>query len=129
MQVLYPLLPELTVPKVLFSDRENYVFAMSHAPAGARVWKETLLTGEVDLEIGKHVGRVLGSIHQATAQNAALVKAFRDHAVFVQLRVEPYYRRIQERLPDVAVAVQPIIERMLSLKRRFATGITVRRIF
>src|SRR5271165_5280337 len=38
MQVLEPLLPPLTVPHVLFSDRENYVFAMSHAPADARVW-------------------------------------------------------------------------------------------
>src|SRR5216684_8996118 len=34
MQVLHSLLPELTVPEVLFTDRENYVFAMSHAPAG-----------------------------------------------------------------------------------------------
>ena len=32
MRVLEPLLPPLTVPRVLFSDRENYVFAMSHAP-------------------------------------------------------------------------------------------------
>src|SRR5437660_11746309 len=29
MQVLHPLLPQLTVPEVLFSDRANYVFAMS----------------------------------------------------------------------------------------------------
>src|SRR6266849_4566544 len=36
MEVLYPLLPKPTVPEVLFSDRANYVFAMSHAPAGAR---------------------------------------------------------------------------------------------
>src|SRR5262249_24894458 len=43
MQVLHSLLPEPTVPEVLFSDRANYVFAMSHAPAGSQVWKETLL--------------------------------------------------------------------------------------
>src|SRR3954447_22829768 len=41
MEVLYSLLPPPTVPEVLFSDRSNYVFAMSHAPADARVWKET----------------------------------------------------------------------------------------
>src|SRR5271156_2918232 len=35
MQLLYPLLPPLSVPEVLFADRENYVFAMSHAPDGA----------------------------------------------------------------------------------------------
>src|SRR5262249_44812625 len=36
MQVLYPLLPQPTVPEVLFVDRTNYVFAMSHAPLEAR---------------------------------------------------------------------------------------------
>src|SRR5918911_2875970 len=35
MQVLHPLLPAGTVPEVLFADRADYVFAMSHAPAGA----------------------------------------------------------------------------------------------
>ena len=31
--------------------RKGDVFAMSHAPAGARVWKEALLAGEIDLRI------------------------------------------------------------------------------
>src|SRR5919199_1515203 len=45
MEVLHPLLPPLTVPEVLFSDRANYVFAMSHAPEGSAVWKQQLLAG------------------------------------------------------------------------------------
>src|ERR671935_3050439 len=52
MEALYPLLPEPTVPRVLFSDRANYLFAMAHAPAGSRVWKETLLAGGVGLAGG-----------------------------------------------------------------------------
>src|ERR1044071_704026 len=59
MQALHPLLPPLTVPEVLFSDRDNFVFAMSHAPAGAEVWKETLLAGKVDPLIGERAGSVL----------------------------------------------------------------------
>src|SRR5947208_9027537 len=59
MQVLRPLLPEGVVPAVLFADRPNYLFAMSHAPPDARVWKETLLAGEVDLKLGEYVGAVL----------------------------------------------------------------------
>ena len=31
MRVLHPLLPPLTVPEVLYSDRDDYVFAMSSA--------------------------------------------------------------------------------------------------
>src|SRR5947209_20534238 len=48
MEALGPLLPAGTVPQVHFSDRANYVFVMSHAPCGARVWKEQLLAGAID---------------------------------------------------------------------------------
>jgi 5-methylthioribose kinase len=122
MQFLRPLLPDLTVPEVLFSDRDNYVFAMSHAPDEAKVWKETLLQGQVDLEIGKQAGRILGMLHQAAALDTGQIEPFRDHTVFVQLRVEPFYCRVQERRPEVAVLVQPIIERMLSLKESLCHG-------
>jgi 5-methylthioribose kinase len=36
MQALHPALPD-TVPRILFVDRANYVFAMSAAPASIRV--------------------------------------------------------------------------------------------
>src|SRR5438270_9010779 len=87
MQVLRPLLPAGVVPEVLFADRPNYLFAMRHAPLEARVWKETLLAGEVDLALGEDAGSVLGRMHEGTARQRHLVERFRDHAVFVQLRV------------------------------------------
>src|SRR5262245_56033383 len=81
MQLLQPQLPAGTVPEVLFSDRDNYVFAMSHAPPGARVWKSALLTGEVDLPTGELAGSVLGRIHETTASAPKSVAPFRDHTV------------------------------------------------
>src|ERR1700687_3100618 len=36
MQALHPHLPDV-VPEVLFVDRPNYVYAMSHAPLDAKV--------------------------------------------------------------------------------------------
>lgn len=114
MSVLFPLLPPLTVPEILFTDKANYVFAMSHAPPESRVWKEMLLGGEVDQAIAFRAGQVLGLMHEATARAPELIDAFRDRTVFVQLRIDPFYRRIQERVPDVAPAVEPIIQRMLS---------------
>ena len=122
MQMLYPLLPPLTVPEVLFADRENYLFAMSHAPVESKVWKETLLAGQVDLAVGERAGMVLGRMHEATAQDTELVAPFRDQTVFDQLRIDPFYRRIQERRPEVAAAVQPIINRMLTLKEALCHG-------
>jgi 5-methylthioribose kinase len=95
---------------------------MSHAPAGALVWKETLLTGKVDLQVGERAGDILGRMHEATGRDPHLIERFRDHTVFVQLRVDPFYRRIQERRPEVAIAVEPIILRMLTLKEALCHG-------
>jgi 5-methylthioribose kinase len=122
MQTLAPLLPPQTVPEVLFVDRVNYVFVMAHAPRGAKVWKQQLLTGDIDFALGEHVGRILGRIHESTARNPHLVEAFADRNAFVQLRVDPFYRRIQERRPEVAGAVQPLIDRLMTAREALCHG-------
>jgi 5-methylthioribose kinase len=121
MQALHLFLPGV-VPEVLFADSANYAFAMSAAPAEHRVWKQMLLAGEVDLGLGERTGTVLGQMHQATAERPALVEPFRDPTVFVQLRVDPFYRRVQERRPEVAAAVELLVEQMLSLKEALCHG-------
>ncbi len=122
MQVLAPLLPPHTVPEVLFVDRDNYVFVMAHAPHGAKVWKQQLLAGDIDFALGKHAGRILGRIHESTARNPRLVEPFADRTVFVQLRVDPFYRRIQERRPEVADAIQPLIDRLMTARDALCHG-------
>ncbi len=112
MEALHPLLPSGVVPKVLHADRSNYVFAMSSAPAEARNWKLQLLAGDVDLDLGERIGTVLGRLHQTTAANVAAFERFRERTVFGQLRVEPFYRRVQERRPEVAAVVAPLIDRL-----------------
>lgn len=122
MQVLYPLLPPPTVPEVLFVDRGNYVFAMSHAPRDARNWREQLLDGQVEEAMGEHAGRILGRIHETTARSPAQMEAFCDRVVFEQLRVDPYYCRIQERRPEVAAAVAPLIEQLRATSEALCHG-------
>jgi 5-methylthioribose kinase len=121
MQALHPHLPGV-VPEVLFVDRANYVYAMSHAPLDAKVWKAQLLGGDIDIEFGAEVGRVLGRMHQVSAERASEFGAFRDHTVYVQLRVDPFYRRVQERCPDVAAAIEPIVQNMLTIKKALCHG-------
>jgi 5-methylthioribose kinase len=122
MQMLAPLLPTGTVPRILHVDRDNYLFIMSAAPAGARVWKELLLAGQVEESLGGRAGLILGRMHEATAGHRSLLEAFRDHTVFVQLRVDPFYRRIQERRPEVAEPVGRLIDDMLSRKEALCHG-------
>ena len=122
MQILHPLLPAGIVPEVLNCDRDNYAFAMEHAPEPSRVWKEDLLRGEIDAPLAEAVGRILGRIHETTAASPDLVAPFADRTVFVQLRVDPFYRRIQQRLPDVAGAVEPLIESMMQSREALCHG-------
>ncbi len=121
MQALHPHLLDV-VPEVLFVDRANYVYAMSHAPIDAKVWKSELLAGTIYVDLGTKVGRVLGRIHQVSAERAHEFATFRDHSVYVQLRVDPFYVRVQERCPDVAVAIEPIVRDMLTIKEALCHG-------
>src|SRR5437868_615019 len=113
MGLLGPLLPEGTIPKVLFSDRPRFLLAMEHAPEGARPWKELLLSGQVDLGVAEQAGRILGLIHEETARRPELLRPLADRTVFVQLRVEPFYRRIQERHPDLAGVIEPLTDDLM----------------
>jgi 5-methylthioribose kinase len=122
MQLLRPLLPGLVVPEVLFSVEEDYAFAMSHAPEPFRNWRTMLLAGEVDASLGEQAGRLVGTIHNATAQRPEALAAFADRTVFEQLRVEPFYLKIQTRHPDLAAFVQPLIERMRTLRLGLCHG-------
>jgi 5-methylthioribose kinase len=122
MQAIYPYLPAGSVPQILFVDRPNFVFTMSHAPMDARVWKSDLLQGSIDPNFGRHVGHVLGLMHEASARQRQQFEPFQDATVFVQLRVDPFYRRVQERRPEVARPVGELIDQMLSVREALCHG-------
>lgn len=121
MQALHPYLPGV-VPEVLFVDRDNYAYAMTHAPIEATVWKLDLLAGRIDVDLAARIGSVLGRMHQVSADHRNDFAPFADHHVYVQLRVDPFYVRVQERRPEVAAAIAPIIEEMLTRKEALCHG-------
>ena len=113
MEVLSPRLPPGSIPAVLFADRPRHVLAMEHAPIESEVWKARLLAGEVDVATAERAGRLLGVLHDSTANDEDLRGRLGERTVFVQLRVEPFYRRIQERHADLARRIEPLVEQML----------------
>lgn len=113
MQLLGPQLPPGVVPEVLFSDPDYFAFAMSHAPEPFRNWRSVLLGGEVDVALGEAAGWLLAAIHGATVPDPG---PFVDRTVFEQLRVDPFYVRISQRLPDVVDAVAPLIDRCRNVR-------------
>lgn len=114
MRLLAPLLPAGVIPRVLFEDRDNYVFAMEAAPAEHRVWKQLLLEGDADPTIAARLGTYLATIHRQTALRPDLAAAFGDTQVFVELRVDPFYRHLAQAAPEVAPHIERLIEEMFS---------------
>ena len=98
------------VPKILFEDRENYVYAMTAMQGNAREWKQDLLAGELDPEIFKSVGWLLGTLHSGSWGNSEIAEQVGDQSFFEELRVDPYYRQIARVHP----ALQPAIDGLVS---------------
>jgi aminoglycoside phosphotransferase (APT) family kinase protein len=107
---------------VLHRDRDNYVFTMTHAPRDAVVWKSQLLAGDADPRRAEDAGRILGTIHEASGSDPSRFEQFAERTVFEQLRIEPYYVRIQQRRPEIAAAVAPLIDRMRTAREALCHG-------
>ncbi|MCC6368662.1 MAG: phosphotransferase [Bryobacterales bacterium] len=110
IQFLADVLPEGAVPRVLYEDRENYLFAMT-AARGERTWKEVLIAGEATEEQAEFIGRMHKALLQASAGSARLREAFAGLEVFDQLRLDPYYRFTATRHPEMARLFEAAIAR------------------
>jgi 5-methylthioribose kinase len=81
-----------------------------------------LLGGDIDLTVGERAGLVLGRMHQGSAGNADFAKRFVDRTMFEQLRVDPFYRTVQKRRPELADAVGTVTEQMLARQEALCHG-------
>jgi aminoglycoside phosphotransferase (APT) family kinase protein len=99
----------VSVPRLLFIDRENYLFAMSAVPSH-QPWKQTLLAGNCDQSIASACGRLLGLLHAGSWNEPDVSSGISDRKFFEQLRIDPYYRHIARRQPAWAQSINRLIE-------------------
>jgi 5-methylthioribose kinase len=102
-----------SVPGVLAVDGDRCAFAIEKAPATWRNWKELLLAGEIDGEVGARLGGLLAIVHSRTAGDDAVLGSFDDVEAFEQLRVDPYHRTVMRRWPRLERPVGMVVEEML----------------
>jgi tRNA A-37 threonylcarbamoyl transferase component Bud32 len=88
-----------TVPRVLDVDPGLNALTIEASPAAWRPWKEALLAGEVDLRVGRRLGELLAGWHRGTT---GLRSELDEWPLFEQLRIDPYYRAVGRRHPDLA---------------------------
>ena len=114
LEVLSRVTPSGLVPKLLFEDRDNFLFAMEAIPREHIVWKSSLLNGEADVSIGRRLGETLATIHAGTVSDSDLRERLGDRTIFDELRLDPFYRFVAERQPDLRPALERLIDETLA---------------
>jgi tRNA A-37 threonylcarbamoyl transferase component Bud32 len=102
------------VPRVLDCDPERCALVVEQSPADWNDWKSLLLSGTADYERAARLGSLLSRWHTATFHGRRLSERLHQHSRFEALRVEPYYRTIAERVPELSAAVLAYADQMLS---------------
>jgi len=102
-------LPAGAVPRVLWTDEANFLFAMSAAAPGAETWKAHLLAGRIDPGVAAAAGVLLGLLIRNTWGNPEMERRYGDQTAFDQLRLDPYYRTVARRRPRLAPAVDALL--------------------
>lgn len=100
------------VPEVLDCDDESFVITLAKAPESWRNWKTVLLSGEANADVASELASVLAAWHTNTNGSQEIEKQFNDVEAFEQLRVDPYYRTVMTRRPDVAETVGEYVKEM-----------------
>lgn len=121
LQVVDRIVPG-SVPRVLGQDEASKSFVMPFLGPEFRNWKAQLLAGEVDAEVARAVGDMLGRIHAATADDAVLAHRFATDDNFHALRLEPYLLETARVHPDLAPRLRAIVQRTAATRRVLVHG-------
>jgi aminoglycoside phosphotransferase (APT) family kinase protein len=121
LRTVQPVVPG-HVPRVLGEDEATRSFVMPFLGPEFRNWKADLLVGRIDLSVASALGGVLGRIHAATADDAALARRFANDAHFHALRLEPYLAETAREHPPLAPRLLALVERTAATRRVLVHG-------
>ncbi|MQA79743.1 MAG: phosphotransferase [Streptosporangiales bacterium] len=109
------------LPTVLLYDEANCAYVMESAPAGARNWKDTLLSGDVDLDVVRRFAAILAAIHASPLDQDERA-LFEDSDAFVELRIDPFYRATADRHPRLAGVINSAGAQLLQNRTALVHG-------
>jgi tRNA A-37 threonylcarbamoyl transferase component Bud32 len=121
LKLLGKILPG-TAPTVRFSDSERFVFGMSAAPPGGKVWCDELRAGRIDSRSTVAAAQLLGRLQTLTASLPHVAQQFDDIMPLLEGRVDPFHRTVASRHPALAGAIEREIVRMIGERRVLVHG-------
>jgi aminoglycoside phosphotransferase (APT) family kinase protein len=97
------------VPQPLAHDPKAGLFAMAYLPtAEFPVWKNALMDGRIDPRDASELGRVVATLHNASALRADLAQTFDTLEIFTALRLNPYFLATGDRHPQLSSRLREI---------------------
>lgn len=114
--------PTVFVPEIFHEDTDNHVILMNCAPESAKMWKDELLNGKIDVGVAATLGTVLAEVHSITGGDEELKEMFADARPFEQLRLTPYHRTTARRHPDVANYIHSELDRIREVHKVLVHG-------
>ncbi|MER6154169.1 aminoglycoside phosphotransferase family protein [Streptomyces sp. NPDC001868] len=112
-----------SVPELLAHDAEAGLFAMAFLPPERYpVWKAQLFAGQVEVATAASVGELLGTLHAASAGDAALATEFATDDNFHALRVEPYLLATAAAHPELSDTLHGLAHRTATTHRALVHG-------
>jgi aminoglycoside phosphotransferase (APT) family kinase protein len=105
------------VPTPLAHDAAGGVLAMSFLPTERYpVWKQKLLSEEVNVAFAAEVGRLVARLHSISTDDQTLIDCLGDTESFEAIRLDPYLSAAGLRHPEVAQQLERLIERTKSIR-------------
>ena len=111
------------VPRLLGHDAEAGLIAMDYLDPGEfHPWKEKLRRGRAEADDARGVAAALAAIHAATAGRGDIARRFASDAIFHAIRLEPYLETVARAHPDLAPALNGIVERTAATRLALVHG-------
>ena len=109
---LFNRLTPTQVPKLVFLDPDRFILVLERVPVGSTVWKSDLLAGVINPDIGLKLGATLASWHNYGEKNAEVKIKFMEDSLFEQLRIDPFYRFVAAKNPQIEVSIRKLINEL-----------------
>ena len=100
------------VPKLIFLDPDRFILVLERVPVGSTVWKSDLLAGVINPGIGLKLGATLASWHNYGEKSAEAKIKFMEDSLFEQLRIDPFYRFVATKNPQIEVPIRKLINEL-----------------
>ena len=121
IEVFHAISPK-QVPALIDYDPELFTLVLERVPRTSTVWKSDLLEGNIQPEIGEKLGHTLAMWHNHAAKSPALQEKFSEDSLFEQLRIDPFYRTVASKNPDLSPCILKLVNELKSNKTTLVHG-------